>query len=136
MSATCYALYGGHPSEAYVLDRRPEGWVVYYAERGLETSLTVFDSEAAACNELLALVASQDHCFFQLVAGPAPAAEADEAFAAWLNARAVAASQLEHSDWKTDEVPWTAGPYWRRYFVRTTTVRRLERGLVPERTDP
>jgi len=121
----CYHLYGAHLGDAFVLDHRPEGWVVFYSERGGESSTKVFDSEPAACRELLARVTEEDHAFFQLVAGPAPAAEADEAWAAWLNTRKISVDQLEQRDWKTDDVPWVHGPYWRRYFVRTTTARRL-----------
>ena len=44
-----YRLDGGHPSEAYVLDRRGDQWVTYYSERGLESALAFFASEARAC---------------------------------------------------------------------------------------
>jgi hypothetical protein len=121
----CYHLFGAHLEDAFVLDHRPEGWVVFYSERGGEWSPKVFDSEAAACSELLARVAKEDHCFFELVAGPAPANQADEAWAAWLDRNRISVDHLEERDWKTDDVPWVPGPYWRRYFVRTTTVRRL-----------
>lgn len=121
----CYHLYGAHLEDAFVLDHRPKGWVVFYSERGGAWSTKVFDSEPAACGELLARVTREDHVFFQLVAGPAPTSEADEAWAAWLEGHEVSADQLEQRDWKTDDVPWVPGPYWRRYFVRTTTARRL-----------
>lgn len=53
-----YALTGGHPSEAYVLDGRGSQWVVYYSERGLETGLRTFPDEDLACRHLLGLVLS------------------------------------------------------------------------------
>ena len=51
-----YALNGGHPSEAYVLDREGGRWIVYYSERGLRTGLESFIDEADACRHLLALL--------------------------------------------------------------------------------
>lgn len=47
-----YRLHGGHPSEAYVLDRRGDQWVTYYSERGLESGLAFFASEDGACRRL------------------------------------------------------------------------------------
>jgi hypothetical protein len=29
-----YHLFGAHLDDAMVIDRRPEGWVVFYSERG------------------------------------------------------------------------------------------------------
>lgn len=51
-----YSLDGGHPSEAFVIDRVPEGWVFYYSERGEENSRRVFADEDTACRYLLAEV--------------------------------------------------------------------------------
>jgi len=51
-----YALTGGHPSEAYVLDHRTPHWVVYYSERGLETGMRAFPDENRACRHLLELI--------------------------------------------------------------------------------
>lgn len=51
-----YSLYGGHPSEKYVLDARRSEWVVYYSERGLETGLQSFASEELACRHLADLL--------------------------------------------------------------------------------
>lgn len=120
-----YHLFGAHLDDAMVMDRRPEGWVVFYSERGGEFSLSVHEHEADACADLLARVTSEEHVFFDLVAGPAPAAIADEAFDAWLNSRGVTREGLDPTDWKFDDVPWFPGPYWRRYFVRITAARRL-----------
>lgn len=53
INPNAYALFGGHPSEQYVIDVRPGGWVVYYSERGLESDLQEFDTEDAACRFLL-----------------------------------------------------------------------------------
>jgi hypothetical protein len=50
-----YTLFGGHPSEVYVLDRRT-AWVVYYSERGLESGLRSFPNEDLACRHLLDLL--------------------------------------------------------------------------------
>jgi hypothetical protein len=51
-----YSLFGGHPSEAYVLDNRGTEWVVYYSERGLESSLESLPSEDLACRHLADLL--------------------------------------------------------------------------------
>lgn len=120
-----FHLFGAHLDNAHVMDLRPEGWVVFYSERGGESSVAVHRDEADACADLLARVTSDDQAFFQLVAGPAPAAEADEAFETWLDDRGITSDDLNPTDWRTDDIPWVAGPYWRRYFVRITTVRRL-----------
>jgi hypothetical protein len=120
-----YHLFGAHLNDAIVMDRRPEGWVVFYSERGGESLLSVHEHEADGCADLLARVTSDEHVFFDLVAGPAPAAVADEAFDAWLNSRGVTREDLDPIDWKFDDVPWVPGPYWRRYFVRITAARRL-----------
>jgi hypothetical protein len=122
---SAYALFGAHRDGATVMDRRPEGWVVFYTEKGLEFGLVVHEDEASACADLLAQVVREEHSFFDLVAGPAPAREADEAFDAWLRKRGIAREDLAPTEWKYDNVPWTDGPYWRRYFVRITTIRRL-----------
>ena len=120
-----YHLFGAHLDDAMVMDRRLDGWVVFYSERGGESSLTVHHDEASACRALLGRLTSEDHVFFGLVAGPAPAADADEAFDAWLHRRGIHREDFAPTDWKSDDVPWVEGPYWRRYFVRVTTIRRL-----------
>lgn len=51
-----YSLPGESGDECYKLERERDKWVVYYAERGLRTSLQYFDSEDMACNEFLRLV--------------------------------------------------------------------------------
>jgi hypothetical protein len=51
-----YELFGGHPSESFVLDDRGAGWVVYYSERGLESGLRSFPNEDLACRHLLELL--------------------------------------------------------------------------------
>ena len=120
-----YHLFGAHLEDAVVMDRRPEGWVVFYSEHGGESSLRVHGHEASACADMLSRLGSEAHVFFDLVAGPAPAAEADAAFDGWLKRRGVTRSDLAATDWKYDDVPWVPGPYWRRYFVRITAIRRL-----------
>lgn len=50
-----YDLNGGRDkTEAYVLREEPFGWTVFYSERGLESGPQTFDSEAEACEYLLA----------------------------------------------------------------------------------
>ncbi|SDP08436.1 hypothetical protein SAMN04489867_1374 [Pedococcus dokdonensis] len=120
-----YHLFGAHLNDAMVMDQRPEGWVVFYSERGGEYSLKIHAEEASACADLLDRVFDEEQVFFDLVAGPAPADEADAAFDAWLAKRGLDRERLGKSDWKFDDVPGVAGPYWRRYFVRITEIRRL-----------
>lgn len=122
-----YHLFGAHLEDAMVMDQRPEGWVVFYSERGGEYSPKVYDEEASACAELLNRLIDEEHVFFDLFVGPAPADEADEAFDAWLAKRGIDRESLGPTDWKYDDVPWVAGPHWRRYFVRITEIRRLRR---------
>ncbi|MDN5792236.1 MAG: hypothetical protein L0H22_04150 [Brevibacterium aurantiacum] len=122
-----YHLSGAHLDDAIVMDHCPEGWVVFYSERGGESALKVHRTEADACADLLDRRTRDDHAFFTLVAGPSPASEADTAFNSWLAARGASRSSLLAEDWKFDDVPWVAGPLWRRYFVRTTTIRLLDR---------
>jgi hypothetical protein len=121
-----YHLYGAHFDDAMVMDERPEGWVVFYSERGGESSLKVHGDEASASADLFSRVCSETHVFFDLVAGPAPAAEADAAFDGWLKQRGVTRVNLDATDWKYDDVPWVPGANWRRYFVRITTIRQLD----------
>lgn len=120
-----YHLFGAHVDDAFVIDRRPEGWVVFYSERGGEFSLTTHSKEADACADLHARVTREPHVYFELVAGPAPREEADAAFDAWLLERGVSEVDLRDDDLKFDDVPWVAGPYWRRYFVKTLVARGL-----------
>jgi len=122
-----YHLYGAHLDDAIILDHRPEGWIVFYSERGSEDVLAVHRYEESACADLLRRVTADEHAFFQLVAGPAPTEDADAAFGAWLRERGIAAADLAPTEWKRDDVPWTEGPYWRRYSVRILTIRRFGR---------
>ena len=122
-----YSLYGSHRESAMVMDHRSHGWVVFYCERGSETDPRVHLTEAAACGDLFEEVVRDEHAFFTLVAGPAPAEEADAAFDAWLAERRANRGSLLAGDWKDDDAPWTAsGAWFRRYFVRITAIRLLE----------
>jgi hypothetical protein len=122
-----YALYGAHSPESFVMDHRPQGWVVFYTERGDESSKRVWATEAEACQDLMDRVTAEEHNYFDLVAGPARTAEAEAQFAAWLKGHGVELADLAEAEWKADDVPWVAGePYSRRYFVRRTTIRRLQ----------
>jgi len=121
-----YDLFGGRRRDnEWVLDHRDGRWIVVFTERGDEWGGDWFDDEAGACAALLAEVTKYDHAFFQLVAGPAPKEEADRAFDDWLAALSVTRDHLAADEWKFDDVPWVKGPFWRRYFVRGLTVRRL-----------
>jgi hypothetical protein len=121
-----YHLFGAHLDDAVVMDRRPEGWAVFYSERGGESSLTIHHDEASACADLLDRLVREQHVFFDLVAGPAPADDADQAFDTWLRDQGIDRESLAPSDWKADDVPWLSGPYWRRYFVRISKIRSLQ----------
>lgn len=57
---SAYSLDGGMPFEAYVLERRPSDWAVYFSERGLRSGEVVFQSEDEACAHLLDLVLRDD----------------------------------------------------------------------------
>jgi len=105
------------------MDHRPEGWVVFYSERGNESSLQSHRGEADACADLHARLTADEHVFFELVAGPAPRDEADDAFDEWLRQRRLTRGDLPSTDWKYDDVPWIEGPYLRRYFVRISAFR-------------
>ncbi|THV42996.1 hypothetical protein [Glycomyces buryatensis] len=55
-----YWLEGGRPNEAYTLERRDNGWAVYYSEKGNRNDEVVFDTEDEACCELLNWVLNDD----------------------------------------------------------------------------
>ncbi|WP_183093852.1 hypothetical protein [Nocardioides stalactiti] len=116
------------PDDAIVLAQRPEGWVVFYTERGRETVLAVHAQEADACADLLGRVGYDTYSLCRLIAGPAPAGEADQAFDDWLRDLGTTREDLAPEDWLYDDVPWVEGPLWRRYFIRATTARRLLAG--------
>lgn len=112
-----YALDGGHPSEQYVMDVRPGGWVVYYPEGGLESGLQEFDTEDAACDFLLDQLRNDPTTHFHLVVGPLPAADADKTFEAWKSRTGLV--DIAQSDVRVDEPIFANGPL-RRYWVRGT----------------
>jgi len=49
---SAYSL-GLDENESYCLVRQPDGWHVYYSERGKKNSEDIFASESAACAALL-----------------------------------------------------------------------------------
>jgi len=51
-----YSLDGGMPFEAYVLERGPSDWAVFYSERGSRSGEVVFRTENDACLHFLNLV--------------------------------------------------------------------------------
>jgi hypothetical protein len=120
-----YSLFGAHKEDAIVLDNRPAGWVVFYTERGSERQLRTHELEAEACLDLLSRVLKDQHNRFDLVAGPAPPAEADEAFRLWLRDHGIDRTELAEVDWKFQDSPWKVGePDYRRYWIRITRARR------------
>ncbi len=48
-----YHLYGARLDDAIILDQRPQGWVVFYSERGGEYDLRAHRTEADACDDAL-----------------------------------------------------------------------------------
>ena len=56
VSERAYDLSGAHKHDAYVIDERPDGWTVFYSERGGEDILGRFETEHEACSVLLARV--------------------------------------------------------------------------------
>jgi hypothetical protein len=115
INADCFALDGGHPSERYVLDSRPDGWVTYYSERGQESGLRKFDTEDEACRHVLDQLRRDPTTHFRLVVGPLPADEADAAFEEWK--RQSGFDDLRPEDVRIDNPVLSAGPS-RRYWVR------------------
>lgn len=53
--AFAYSI-GRDENETFCLVSEPDGWHVYYSERGHRNIETMFSSESAACDELLRLV--------------------------------------------------------------------------------
>ena len=48
-----YSFQDRHPNEALCLRQEDDQWLVYYAERGLQTGKTLFTTEHEACRHLL-----------------------------------------------------------------------------------
>jgi hypothetical protein len=120
-----YSLYGAHLPDAIVMDQRPDGWVVFYTERGEESLLRTHTAESAACLDLLERVTSWDHNFFEMVAGPALPEAADAEFDAWLAERSLTREDLGPDEWKSQDSAWVRNePDYRRYWVRTASIRR------------
>ncbi len=125
VQARAYSLYGAHLPESIVIDHRPSGWFVFYTERGDESGVRTHPVEADACLDLLGRVTSEDHNFFEMVAGPALPEIADAAFDEWLSQRSLTRHDLDLQEWKSQDSAWVAGqPYYRRYWVRAASVRR------------
>lgn len=120
-----YSLFGAHKEGAIALDNRPAGWVVFYTERGEELELGTHESESEGCLDLLYRVLEDDHNLFDMVAGPAPPAEADAEFGRWLHERGISRGDLRETDWKSQDSPWKKGePDYRRYWVRIKRARQ------------
>jgi len=58
-----YFLNGTDTTEAYCIEHGPQGWSVFYFERGLRSSEIVFDSENEACAELIRQLESDRSCY-------------------------------------------------------------------------
>jgi hypothetical protein len=124
VSERAYDLFGAHKHDALVLDLRPEGWIVFYSERGGEDILGRHATEADACLDLMSRLLPDQDNRFDLVAGPALPDEADTAFASWLEARQLTRADLAGDEIKTDDVPWVRGqPHYRRYFVHRRRIQ-------------
>lgn len=55
------SLYGAHDHDRLVIDNRPDGWVVFYTERGGEFDLRSHVSEHEACRDLLERLGIRAH---------------------------------------------------------------------------
>ncbi len=119
VSDRAYDLHGRHKDDALVLDRRREGWVVFHSERGDENILGRHESESDACLDLLHRLLAHPHNRYELVAGPAPPADAYARFDAWLRARGLTIADLAERDYRTSDALYARGePPSRSYFVR------------------
>lgn len=53
LNPEAYSILGGLRDECYILlKNNNRRWEVFYSERGLKSSLKVFESESEACEEL------------------------------------------------------------------------------------
>lgn len=102
--------------ERHVLAQRPNGWHVYYAERGRESSRREFDTEDEACRYLLEQLEKSPGTRFHPVVGPFAPDEADRAFDAWKLERPW--RSLTPDDVRVDKPPLRSGEPGRRYWVR------------------
>jgi hypothetical protein len=48
-----YSLTGAQIFEGFVMRQTPEGWIVFYTERGRDDSPVVHATEAAACRDVV-----------------------------------------------------------------------------------
>jgi hypothetical protein len=128
VSERAYHLYGAHQHDALVVDQRPQGWIIFYSERGGEDILATHASEDEACLDLLNRLLDDQWNRFELVAGPALPAEADAEFVAWLHAHGLTQEDLGDEDLKVQDSPWKAGePDYRRYFIHSRRIREAGR---------
>lgn len=128
VDARAYCLDGALIyDDSIVLQRLGPRWAVYYSERGGKSLLKRLDTEDEACEYMAAEVLRDEHNRFHLVAGPAPPDEAAEQFKSWLNRHAVTRDQLTDHNIKIDKIPGRAGAPYRRYLVRRSAIRDLQR---------
>lgn len=118
----CYGLHGGHADCTYVIDRRPDGWVVYFTERGSDSQHQYFDTEDEACRCLLNHVRADPDNYFQVVAGPLPPAEADAALGRFLDDAALPRRDLGPGDLRMWHVQTRSDPPPRVYSIRATRI--------------
>jgi hypothetical protein len=57
---SAYSFAGGLPNERLCIASCPDGWEVYYSERGYKSGRQVFQDESSACDYFLALILA-DH---------------------------------------------------------------------------
>jgi len=57
---SAYSFAGGLPNESYRIALCPDGWEVYYSERGCKSGRRVFQDEHSACDYFLEEILS-DH---------------------------------------------------------------------------
>lgn len=55
-----YSLSGGNRPERYCIDEGPDGWSVYYSEKGNRNDEVVLATEDEACRKLLEWVLADD----------------------------------------------------------------------------
>lgn len=119
-------LLGGPSDDINIIEKRPEGWIVAYRERGKSHSAKVWATEAEACRDLFERVTKYEENFFACIIAMTPPDAADAAWADWLAERGVVEGDLAPEEWKISDIPWREGVTARRYFVRRTAIRRLE----------
>jgi len=58
-----YFLNGTSTGEEHCIDHGPKGWSVFYHERGLRTSESIYRTEEEAASELIRRLESDKSCY-------------------------------------------------------------------------